>query len=134
VTAGVEWALWPLEVYTPGCLAQLRLAPRGHWREYGTSLDLIATLQHRDGLEDERILVSTAAGELAYSTSQLPPRGVEPNSHEPWNHTWTMGYWWPREQWDGPGLTVLWPARRFRLDIPIDIAAMVTAAEQREDA
>jgi hypothetical protein len=134
VTVGIEWALWPLEVYASGCLAQLRLAPRGKWREYGSSLELISTLQHRDGLEDERIVVSAAAGELAYgTTTQLPPRGVEPNGHEPWNHSWTMGYWWPRDQWEGPGLTVVWPARQFRLHIPVNIAAITVAANQRDD-
>jgi hypothetical protein len=133
VSAGIEWALWPIEVYTTGCLAQLRLAPRGTWREYGSSLELISTLHQGDGLGGERIVVSAAAGELAYSVAQLPPRGVEPNSHEPWNHSWTMGYWWPREQWEGSGLTVVWPARQFRLYLPVDVAAIKAAANERAD-
>jgi hypothetical protein len=133
VTADIEWALWPIEVYTTGCLAQLRLAPRGKWREYGSSLELISTLHHGSGLDGERIVVSSAAGELAYSTVQLPPQGVEPNSHEPWNHSWTLGYWWPREQWAGPGLTVDWPARQFHLHIPVDIAVITAAAKQRDE-
>jgi hypothetical protein len=134
VSVDIEWALWPIEVYATGVLAQLRLAPRGKWREYTSSLELVSTLQHRDGLEDERIVVSSATSELAYSTVQLPPQGVEPNSHEPWNHSWTLGYWWPREQWEGPGLTVTWPARGLHLHIPIDIAAIIAAAPPPDSA
>jgi hypothetical protein len=94
------------------------------------SLELISTLQHCDGLEDERIVVSSSAGELAYSAVQLPPQGVEPR-HEPWNHSWTINNWWRRTQWEGAGLTVLWPARCIRLHVPVDIATITAAAAKR---
>ena len=132
--SNVEWALWPIEVYSSGCLIRLRLAPLGKWHEYDDFRHLTSTIHLVDGLEDEHILVSAATGELLQNSGRLPSRGVEPQTYEPWTHAWTIDYWWAREQWAGDTITVTWPAHNLRLELPIDLNSLTTAAEQRPHA
>lgn len=128
--SNVEWALWPIEVYSSGCLIRLRLAPLGKWREYADFRHLTSTIHLVDGLEHEHILVSADTGELLQNSGRLPSRGVEPQTYEPWTHAWTIDYWWAHEQWAGDTITVTWPAHNLRLELPIDLDALTAAAEQ----
>lgn len=124
----VVWVVWPLEVYPSGCLVRLRLAPEGTWQEYEDFRTLAATVQPLEGLDRERIVLETDLGELRHVWSRLPNRAAEPATGEPWEHAWTVEYWWPRDQWSGDTLTLTWPVRGFRVILPVDREGMVAAA------
>jgi hypothetical protein len=127
-SSGIKWARWPIEVYAEGCLVRLRLVPTGPWREYPDFRAVAATTQSLDGLEDEQIVVAADTGELLAHWARLPSREAVPSSGEPWEHAWTIEYWWPRTQWCDT-LEVTWPARELRMRLDIDLAALDSAAD-----
>jgi hypothetical protein len=127
-TAGITWARWPIEVHAEGCLVRIRLAPTGPWRPYPDFRAVAATTQQLDGLEDQRIVVAADTAELLAHWARLPTRESTPSSGEPWEHTWTLEYWWPRAQWCD-ALEVSWAARALRMRLAIDLAALDTAAD-----
>ena len=120
VSEQVAWAVWPLEVYSNGCLVRLRLVPEGSRREYEDFRTLAATVQPLGGLDRERIVLEAELGELRHVWSLLPNRGGERPTDEPWEHAWTVEYWWPRDQWSGNTLTLTWPVRSLRVIFPVD--------------
>ena len=125
----VEWVTWPLEVYPNGCLVRLRLIPAGTWPEYEDFRTLAATVQPLDGLGAERIVLEGHSGKLQHVWSRLPNLSVEPATGAPWEHAWTVEYWWPRQQWNGDALTLTWPVRGLHVSLPVDRARLVAAAE-----
>jgi hypothetical protein len=125
----IAWAVWPLEVYPSGCLVRLRLAPTGARREYEDFRTLAATVQPLSGLEHERMVFEADTGELHQASGRLPNRG-EGSTGEPWEHAWTVEYWWPRHRWSGDRLTLTWPAHDLRLTLPVDLPGMAAAADR----
>jgi hypothetical protein len=86
----------PIEVHAEGCLIRLRLAPTGPWRDYPDFRGIAATTQPTAGLEDQQIVVADDTGALLQVWGRLPTRGTTPHTGEPWEHAWTIEYWWPR--------------------------------------
>lgn len=127
-SSGIRWARWPIEVHAEGCVIRLRLAPTGPWREYPDFRSVAATAQRFDGLEDQQIVVSDQTGELVQLGGRLPTQQAIPSTGDPWEHAWTLEYWWSRPRWCD-ALAVTWPARELRLRLGIDLPALNTAAD-----
>lgn len=129
-TPTVAWVIWPFEVYASGCVVRVRLAPEGTWRPYEDLRAIDATIHRQPGKEQELITLACAHRELLSTNSLFPTRSVELQTGEPWEHAWTMDYRWPHELW-GDRLTLTWPVHELDLVVPVDLAALEAAADDR---
>jgi hypothetical protein len=131
----VEWVLWPVEVYAVGALLRTRLTPLGPWREYDdeswalqrTVMPPAIWAEHHD----EIVLATAEGGPMRWVNVALPNAGVEPGHGDMvWNHSWTLEFWWPREEWRSPA-RLSWPARGVDVVQPVDPAALECLAATR---
>lgn len=131
----VEWALWPVEVYAAGALLRIRVTPLGPWRDYDdTPEELFATVippASWAAHHEEIVLATAEGGAMGWTKVDLPNAGVEPGHGDTaWSHSWTLEFWWPREDWLSPP-RLSWPARSVEVELPVDPARLEALAAGR---
>lgn len=134
VCDGFAWALWPIEVYSSGATLRLRLIPATVSQIYRDTGAAFATWASVPSAPEQYIRLSAGGTEIPRTRGARTPADAHatPGPTLPWDDTWTLTHWWPRDAWTHNELTLTWPARNLRLQLALDLDALRHAARNQQ--